>query len=115
MRKLGRYTAHRISLFKNLCVSLALNKRIVTTIAKAKDLRSVFEKLVTTAKIDSLHSTRKLLSKMHNNMRAVKSIYEIGKEMIDRPGGYTRIIKIDNERAIIELVSYNLIPKAVES
>lgn len=111
---LGRKTAHRQALLSNMASSLILNKRITTTIAKAKALRKYVEPLLTKAKDDSTHSRRTVFSYLQNK-ESVKTLFgEVASKISDRPGGYTRIIKMgdvrvgDNaEMCLIELVDFN--------
>lgn len=111
---LGRKTAHREAMLSNMASSLILNKRITTTIAKAKALRKYVEPLITKAKDDTTHSRRTVFSYLQNK-ESVKTLFgEVAGKVADRPGGYTRIIKIgdvrvgDNaEMCLIELVDYN--------
>src|SRR5688572_8910045 len=111
---LGRKTAHRHALLSNMASSLILNKRITTTVAKAKALRKYVEPLLTKAKDDTTHSRRTVFSYLQNK-ESVKTLFgEVASKISDRPGGYTRIIKLgdvrvgDNaELCLIELVDYN--------
>lgn len=111
---LGRKTAHRHALLSNMASSLILNKRITTTVAKAKALRKYVEPLLTKAKDDTTHSRRTVFSYLQNK-ESVKTLFgEVASKISDRPGGYTRIIKLgdvrigDNaEMCLIELVDYN--------
>jgi large subunit ribosomal protein L17 len=111
---LGRKTAHRQALLSNMASSLILNKRITTTVAKAKALRKYVEPLLTKAKDDTTHSRRTVFSYLQNK-ESIKTLFgEIASKIADRPGGYTRIIKLgdvrvgDNaEMCLIELVDYN--------
>lgn len=111
---LGRKTAHREAMLSNMASSLILNKRITTTVAKAKALRKYVEPLITKAKDDTTHSRRTVFSYLQNK-ESVKTLFgEVAGKVADRPGGYTRIIKIgdvrvgDNaEMCLIELVDYN--------
>lgn len=108
MKKLNRYSEHRMSLLKNLSISLAKYKLITTTFERAKAFCSFFEKLVTLAKKDTLHTRRLLGSRLFNNQEAVKEFLEVAKKNKDRKGGYTRILKFDNSRkAIVQLVEYS--------
>ncbi len=110
--KLNRSTSHRKALLANLAGSLIEHKRVTTTIAKARALRSYTERLVTFAKKGSLADRRQVLKKItHKNI--VKHLFdEIGPRYADRPGGYTRLLKLgprrgDNaEMAIVEFVGY---------
>jgi large subunit ribosomal protein L17 len=111
---LGRKTAHRAALLSNMASSLILNKRITTTVAKAKALRKYVEPLLTKAKDDTTHSRRTVFSYLQNK-ESVKTLFgEVAGKIGDRPGGYTRIIKMgdtrigDNaEMCLIELVDFN--------
>ncbi|GAB4404627.1 MAG: hypothetical protein OHK0039_04940 [Bacteroidia bacterium] len=110
---LGRKTAHRKALLSNLAISLIEHKRIVTTLAKAKALRVYVEPLITKSKTDSTHSRRVVFSYLQNK-EAIKELFSTVAERVgDRPGGYTRILKLgprkgDNaELALIELVDFN--------
>ncbi|SKC88436.1 50S ribosomal protein L17 [Ohtaekwangia koreensis] len=111
---LGRKTAHREALLSNMASSLILNKRITTTVAKAKALRKYVEPLITKAKDDTTHSRRTVFSYLQNK-ESVKTLFgEVAGKIAERPGGYTRIIKLadtrvgDNaEMCLIELVDFN--------
>ncbi len=111
---LGRKTAHRQALLSNLASSLILNKRITTTVAKAKALRKYVEPLLTKSKDDTTHSRRVVFSYL-GNKESVKTLFgEVASKIADRPGGYTRIIKLadtrqgDNaEMCLMELVDFN--------
>ncbi|MFN8353819.1 MAG: 50S ribosomal protein L17 [Spirosomataceae bacterium] len=110
---LGRTTAHRAALLSNLASSLILNKRIETTLAKAKELRKFVEPIITRSKEDTTHARRTVFSYLQNK-EAIKELFSIVAEKVaDRPGGYTRIIKLgtrlgDNaEVCLIELVDFN--------
>jgi large subunit ribosomal protein L17 len=111
---LGRKAPHRAALLSNMASSLILNKRITTTVAKAKALRKYVEPLLTKAKEDTTHSRRTVFSYLQNK-ESVKTLFgEVAGKIADRPGGYTRIIKLgdarvgDNaEMCLIELVDYN--------
>jgi large subunit ribosomal protein L17 len=108
MRKLSRYSEHRISLLRNLSISLAKYKLIATTLGKARTFRPFFEKLVTLAKKDSLHARRLLLARLFNNKEAVNDFIEVAKKNQDRNGGYIRILKFDNsQKAIVQIVEYS--------
>jgi large subunit ribosomal protein L17 len=111
---LGRKSSHRAALLSNMASSLILNKRITTTVAKAKALRKYVEPLLTKAKDDTTTSRRTVFSYLQNK-ESVKTLFgEIAGKIADRPGGYTRIIKLgdvrvgDNaEMCLIELVDFN--------
>lgn len=109
-RKFGRSSSHRRALFKNLASSLIRHERLLTTAAKAKDLRRVSEKLITLAKEDTLHRRRQALAYLPEQEAVHKLFTELGPKFKTRPGGYTRILKTVKrvgdaaEMAIIELV-----------
>lgn len=111
---LGRTAAHREALLSNLASSLILNKRITTTVAKAKALRKYVEPLITKSKEDTTHSRRTVFSYLQNK-ESVKTLFgEVASKVAERPGGYTRIVKLagtrlgDNaEMCLIELVDFN--------
>ena len=109
--KLGRTTSHRIAMQRNMASSLIEHERIVTTLPKAKALRPFVEKLVTMAKEPSTHKRRLAFSRLRNTEATSKLFEVLGPRFKDRPGGYTRILKLakprlgDNgKRAIIEFV-----------
>lgn len=110
-RKLGRKKAHRKAMFKNMLISLFKYEKIETTIEKAKDLRRFAEKLITRAKIDSVHNRRIARRWIEDREILTKLFKEIGPRYKERNGGYTRIVKTgfrkgDNaQMAIIELIS----------
>lgn len=110
---LGRTKAHREAMLANMASSLIKHKRIFTTSAKAKSLRKYIEPLITKSKDTSVHSQRIVFSSLQDKY-AVKELFtEISSKVMDRPGGYTRIIKTglregDNAAmCFIELVDYN--------
>ena len=108
-RKLGRKNGNRRALLMNLASQLVVHNRIKTTDAKAKELRSFIEPLITLAKKDNLHSRRMVTRKLpHKNI--VKSLFkEVAPKYVDRPGGYTRIIKLgyrDNDRAPVSIIEF---------
>jgi large subunit ribosomal protein L17 len=115
---LGRKTAHRHALLSNMASSLILNKRITTTVAKAKELKKYVEPLITKSKDDTTHSRRIVMSYLQNK-DSVKSLFaEVAGRVGDRPGGYTRIIKLSDARlgdgsdmCMMELVDFNDIYK----
>lgn len=110
---LGRTSSHREALLSNMAASLILNKRINTTLAKAKALRKYVEPLITKSKSDSTHSRRVVFSYLQNKYAVTELFREVSAKVADRPGGYTRIIKLGNrpgdaaELAMIELVDFN--------
>jgi large subunit ribosomal protein L17 len=110
---LGRKTAHRHAMLANMASSLLIHKRIETTVAKAKALRIFVEPLITKAKNDDTHNRRIVFSNL-TDKEAVKELFGIIAEKVaDRPGGYTRIIKLPNrlgdnaEMCLMELVDFN--------
>ena len=108
--KLGLKTQHRLSLLKNLATELFRHGRIITTDARAKELKRFSEKLITTAKIDSVHSRRIVDAKIKNR-DVLKNLFEfIAPSFIDRPGGYTRVIKLSYRRGDSAPVSYTHLP-----
>lgn len=111
---LGRKSSHRKALLSNMASSLILNKRITTTVAKAKALRKYVEPLITKAKNDTTHSRRTVFSYLQNKESVSTLFGEVASKTSERPGGYTRIIKLgdtrigDNaEMCLIELVDFN--------
>ena len=110
---LGRKTAHRNSMLANMASSLIEHKRINTTLAKAKALKLFVEPLVTKSKEDTTHNRRIAFSKLRNKYAVTELFKEVAVKVGDRPGGYTRIIKLGNrlgdnaEMAMIEFVDYN--------
>lgn len=110
---LGRTTPHRKAMLSNMASSLISKKRITTTVAKAKALRKFVEPILTKAKDDTTHSRRVAFSYL-NDKESVKILFdEVATKISDRPGGYTRILKMGNrlgdnaDMCIIELVDYN--------
>ena len=113
INNLGRKTAHRHALLMNLACALIENKRIFTTLAKAKALRTYVEPLITKSKDDSTHSRRTAFSYLKNKEAVTALFKDVATKVADRKGGYTRIIKTGNrqgdaaEMAMIELVDFN--------
>ena len=112
-RKLGRTASHRSALLNALTTSLLKHKRIRTTEAKAKEARTFIEKLITKAKKNDLHARRQIVA-LINDKDVVKELFsEIIPKIGERPGGYTRVVKLGNRNgdaapmAILELVDYN--------
>ena len=120
-RKLSRTASHRAALLSALATSLLKYKRIKTTLAKAKETRGYVETLITKARKGDLHNQRQVMRVLHDK-EVVKELFnEIVPKIGDRPGGYTRVVKIGSRKgdaarmAIIELVDYNdVINKAAE-
>lgn len=112
-RKLGRTPSHRRATLNSLSVALIKEHRIVTTEAKAKELRPYVEPMITKAKEDTGHNRRQVFSKLQDKQAVSHLFDEIAQKAKDRPGGYTRVIKIGNrsgdgaKMAVIELVDYN--------
>lgn len=110
---LGRTDSHRKALLSSMAVSLIKHKRITTTLAKAKALRTYVEPLITKSKSDTTHSRRTVFSYVKDKEAVTILFREISEKVANRPGGYTRIIKLANrpgdnaEVALIELVDYN--------
>ena len=110
---LGRKTAHRKSMLANMACSLIEHKRINTTVAKAKALKQFVEPLVTKSKEDTTHNRRIVFSRLRQKEAVAELFRDVAAKVGDRPGGYTRIIKLGNrlgdnaDMAMIELVDYN--------
>ena len=92
-RQLGRNASHRLALFRNLSLAMIEHGRIITTVAKAKELRPFIEKLVTLAKKGTLHHRRMALARLPHKDAVKKLFEEIAPRFADRQGGYTRIMK----------------------
>jgi large subunit ribosomal protein L17 len=112
---LGRTTSHRRAMLANMASSLIEHKRITTTLAKAKALRVYVEPLITKSKNDTTHSRRVVFSYLQNKEVLTELFRDVAAKVANRPGGYTRIIKLENrfgdnaEMALIELVDYNTV------
>ena len=110
---LGRKSGHRKALLSNMASSLILHKRITTTVAKAKALRSYVEPLVTKSKDDTTHNRRVVFSYLKNKEAVSELFRVIAPKVADRPGGYTRVLHVGfrkgdaAEMALIELVDFN--------
>ena len=110
---LGRTASHRKAMMANMASSLIEHKRINTTVAKAKALKKFVEPLITKAKSDTTHNRRVVFSALRNKFAVSELFRDIAEKVADRPGGYTRIIKVgsrlgDNaSMALIELVDFN--------
>jgi len=110
---LGRKTAHRKAMLANMACSLIEHKRINTTLAKAKALKVFVEPLVTKSKSDTTHNRRITFAKLRQKEAVTELFRTVAPKVGDRPGGYTRIIKLGNrlgdnaEMAMIELVDFN--------
>ena len=109
-RKLGRTTEHRVALLRNLSTALFRHEKITTTLAKAKELRPFAERLVTLSKKETLHALRLVLRHIHDRGVVAKLFDTLSARYAQRPGGYTRIMKLGPRRgdhaemALIELV-----------
>ncbi|WP_441001443.1 50S ribosomal protein L17 [Fodinibius sp. SL11] len=112
-RKLGRTSSHRKATLSALSVALIKEHRIVTTVPKAKELRTFVEPLITKAKEDTSHNRQQVFSKLKDKAVVSHLFDEVAQKAMDRPGGYTRVVKLgyrsgDNaQMAVIELVDYN--------
>lgn len=110
---LSRKSSHRKAMLSNMAASLILHKRIYTTLAKAKALRSYVEPLITKSKDDSTHSRRTVFSYLGNKFAVSELFREVSPKIATRPGGYTRILKLGTrpgdaaDLCMIELVDYN--------
>jgi large subunit ribosomal protein L17 len=110
---LGRTDSHRKAMLANMASSLIKHKRISTTLAKAKALRMYVEPMITKSKTDTTHSRRIVFSYLQDKDSVTELFRDIAAKVANRPGGYTRIIKLNNrlgdnaEMALIELVDYN--------
>ena len=110
---LGRKSGHRKALLANMATSLILNKRIETTVAKAKALKMYVEPLITKSKEDSTHSRRVVFSYLKNKEAVTELFRTVAPKIANRPGGYTRVLKTGfrqgdgADMALIELVDFN--------
>ena len=113
INNLGRTASHRSALLSNLATQLIANKRIVTTLAKAKALRTYVEPLITKAKENTTHQRRVVFSYLQDKEAITELFSTVAEKIAGRPGGYTRIIKLGKrlgdaaETALIELVDFN--------
>jgi len=113
-RKLGRTSAHRNALFRNQLASLIDRERIITTLPKAKELRPQIERLITLARTDSVHNRRQAARAIADEGLVQKLFATLAPRFADRPGGYTRIIKLGPRRgdaaemAILEFMGYEV-------
>ncbi len=111
-RKLGRSSAHRKAMLRNIVTSLLEHERIVTTVPKAKEARRIAEKMITLGKRGDLHARRQALAYIRSKSVVAKLFDELGEQYADRQGGYTRIIRTGRRygdaapMAIVELVGY---------
>ncbi len=113
-RKLGRTSAHRKAMFRNQLTALFTHERITTTVAKAKELRPLAEKMVTLARTGTLANRRRVLTMVPDKLVVRRLFDEIAPRFVGRDGGYTRILRIGSRRgdnaemAIIEFVDFKL-------
>src|ERR1700680_638108 len=113
INNLGRTASHRKALLSNLAIQLITHKRIVTTLAKAKSLRTYIEPLITKAKENTTHQRRVVFSYLQDKEAIIELFGTVAEKVAGRPGGYTRIIKLGKrtgdaaETAMIELVDFN--------
>ena len=120
-RKLSRTASHRKATLASLATSLLKHKRIKTTLAKAKETKVFAEKLITKAKKGDLHSKKQVMEVLKDKETVTELFSDIIPKIGDRPGGYTRVVKLGNRLgdaaalAIIELVDYNDIITATET
>lgn len=120
-RRLGRTPTHRVHMMRNMVTSLLEHEKVTTTITRAKELRRDVERVITMAKTDDLHSRRQVLKVVHDRKIVAKLFETIAPRYQDRPGGYTRIIRLnprvgDNApMSIIELVEEEFTPKQKKS
>ena len=120
-RRLGRTPTHRVHMMRNMVTSLLEHEKVTTTITRAKELRRDVERIITMAKTDDLHSRRQVLKVIHDRKIVAKLFETIAPRYQDRPGGYTRIIRLnprvgDNApMSIIELVEEEFTPKQKKS
>ena len=120
-RRLGRTPTHRVHMMRNMVTSLLEHEKVTTTITRAKELRRDVERVITMAKTDDLHTRRQVLKVVHDRKIVAKLFETIAPRYQDRPGGYTRIIRLnprvgDNApMSIIELVEEEFTPKQKKS
>lgn len=118
---LGRTSSHRKSMISNMAASLILHKRITTTTAKAKVLKTFVEPLITKSKEDSTHSRRIVFGYLKDKEAVAELFREISPRIADRPGGYTRLLRTGNrlgdnaEMCILELVDFNEAMQGVDT
>ncbi|MCB9892471.1 MAG: 50S ribosomal protein L17 [Planctomycetes bacterium] len=118
--KLGRTTEHRIAMRRNMMASLFDHERIVTTVEKAKAVRPYAEKLITLSKVKNLHNIRRAMSILQDETMVKKLFDELGPRYNDRPGGYTRVLRLPKRRlgdnasqAIFELVGNDVLDQQI--
>jgi len=120
-RQLNRNSSHRKAMFKNMSVSLFEHELIRTTVAKAKELRGVAERLITLAKVDTVANRRLAFSRLRDRDAVTKLFNELGPRYANRPGGYLRVLKCGFRTgdkapmAYVELVDRPIVETATES
>lgn len=120
-RRLGRTTAHREAMLRNMVTSLLHEERIVTTVSKAKEARRIADQMITLGKRGDLHARRQAMAYIRSKEVVAKLFDQLGTQYADRNGGYTRIIRTGNRlgdaapMAILELVEYKAEADAVTS
>lgn len=118
VKHLGRKSAHRSSMLANMSCSLIEHKRINTTLTKAKALKQFIEPIITKSKLDTTHNRRLAFSSLRDKTAVAELFREIALKVGDRPGGYTRVIRLGNRlgdnasMAMIELVDFNEVYKS---
>ena len=116
-RRLGRKPDHRQHMMQNMVISFFENERITTTVTRAKELRKLVDKMITLGKRGDLHARRQALRVMHDQKIVAKLFEMIAPRYADRPGGYTRMIKLENRQGdnapmvVFELVEEGFVPK----
>ncbi len=118
-KQLGRHTAHRQAMFRNMVTSLIKHERIKTTLTKAKELRTYADKMVTLAKQDTVHA-RRLAARIIREKGALKKLFtELGPRFTSRNGGYTRVLKLGSrlgDGASIAIIEYlGFVPKSAKT
>ena len=121
-RQLNRNSSHRKAMFRNMAVALLKHEQIKTTLPKAKELRSIVDKIITLGKRGSLHTRRQALSRLNNDAAITEKLFgTIAERYADRSGGYTRVLKAgfrhgDNApMAVIELIDRDPDAKGLDS
>ncbi len=113
-RKLNRTASHRKAMFANMAASIIEHEQIVTTLPKAKEIRSIVDKLITLGKRGDLHARRQAISQIQDQVQVRKLFDELGPRYAERHGGYTRVLKAGFRRgdnapmAVVELVDRNV-------
>lgn len=113
-RKLNRTASHRKAMFSNMAASIIEHEQIVTTLPKAKEIRSIVDKLITLGKRGTLHARRQAFAQIRNETLVKKLFDELGPRYAERHGGYTRVLKAGFRRgdnapmAVVELVDRNM-------